>query len=63
VVSICPSINREEEKLMEGYGKMAISDAHEARDRWGLKGAGGGVLVEPVTNKVGGCLQYYCCCC
>jgi len=48
---------------MEGYGKMAISDAHEARDRWGLKGAGGGVLVEPVTNKVGGCLQYYCCCC
>lgn len=44
--------NREEEAQMESYGSMAILDAQEACEKWGLEIAGGGVLVEPVSNQV-----------
>lgn len=37
---------------MEGYGHMAVVDAQVARETWGLAYLGGGVLVEPVNNKV-----------
>ena len=39
---------------MMNYGRMAIDDAQEARQKWGVERAGGGVVVEPGRNQVGG---------